>query len=333
MKPLNLISFLVVLLAPLGAHAQAGGAQNQGAAGRQAPGEAVYTRDTLSQSDLKHLSEQIDQWNRVEGERGLSPREARMRTSAMLSVLKVSCVVSDAMYRGAAPEDPDLKIYEAACEDGAGYLLLVHRSTLKGASCLATGHDLPAKCAMPANADSRALAGRMLAHRNIDCGVRDVKWLGTNAADLDHVEVACEGGGGYMMRSPRIGSSGKLDVVDCQQAIRQGVACELSSSSATSGRVADSRPSLEWFKEALSRNGVTCQTKRARIVGRESIKRRYLVEFECTDRPEGLIAFVPPVGDTANPFESMSCVLAAERGIRCEWVSAVDAASISVTRP
>jgi hypothetical protein len=332
MKPLTLVSFLIVLSAPIECPAQAGGAPNQGAAGRQ-PGEAVLTRDTLSQSDLKRLAEQIDQWNRVEGDRGLPPREAKARTSAMLGALKVSCVVSEATYRGTASEDPELKIYEAACEDGAGYLLLVHRSTLSGISCLATGSDSPVKCAMPPNADSRAMAGRILSHRDVDCTVRDVKWLGTSAADLDHVEVACESGSGYMMRSPRIGSSGKLEVVDCQDAIKQGVACELSSSGAASGRAADSRPSLEWFKEALSRNGVNCQTKRARIVGRESIKRRYLVEFECADHPEGLITFVPPVGDTVNSFESMSCAEAAQRGIRCEWVPAEGASSSSSLRP
>jgi hypothetical protein len=72
----------------------------------------------------------------------------------------------------------------------------------------------------------------------------------------------------------------------------------------------------------LSRNGLTCQTKRARIIGRESIKRRYLVEFECTDRPEGVIAFVPPAGDAVNAFESMDCAKAATRGIRCEFIAA-----------
>ena len=49
-----------------------------------------------------------------------------------------------------------------------------------------------------------------------------------------------------------------------------------------------------------------------------SAVRRYLVEFECSDRPEGLVAIVPPAADTVNPFESMNCALAAERGIRCE---------------
>ena len=327
MKTLTLISLLIVSSMPGMSFAQAGGAPNQGAAGRQAPGEAVFTRDTMSQSDLKRLAEQIDQWSRVDGERGLSPREARARTSAMLGALKVSCPVAQAMYRGAVTDDPELRIYEVACETGAGYLLQLHRSTLKGVSCLATGHDAPVKCAMPANEDGRAMAGRILKQHRIDCVVRDVKWLGTSAADLDHVEVACESGGGYMMRSPRIGLSGNLEVMDCQQAIKHGVACELSSSGAKPGSAADTRPSLEWFKEALSRNGVSCQTKRARIVGRESIKRRYLVEFECADRPEGLIAFVPPAGDAVNSFESMSCAAGAGRGIRCEWVPAESAAS------
>ena len=108
-------------------------------------------------------------------------------------------------------------------------------------------------------------------------------------------------------------------MLGCQDAAKQGVACELSSTArAASPSPADSRPTLSWFKEELSRHGVSCQTKRARIVGRESIKRRYLVEFECADRPEGLVAFVPPAGDTINPFESMDCASAAARGIRCE---------------
>ena len=153
----------------------------------------------------------------------------------------------------------------------------------------------------------------------VECKVRELKWLGTSAANLDHIEAACEAGGGYVIRSPRPGSSGKLEVLGCQDAIRQGVACELSPSAPSAAESnAGSRPTLSWFKEALSRNGVSCESRRARIFGRESGKRRYLVEFECSDRPEGLVAIVPPAGDTVNPFESMNCTAAAERGIRCE---------------
>lgn len=321
MKPSTLLSILLVFAWPVAGLAQAPGG---GPPIPHEPAEDLRTRNALTQAEVKQLAEQIDRWNRDEANGSLSPREAKERSSAMLGVLKVPCTVTEAMYRGSAPEFPGQKIYEAACEDGMGYLLLLHRTTLQGVSCLATGRDdLPVKCAMPVNADGRAMAGKVLSRHQIDCQVRDLKWLGTSAAELDHVEVACESGSGYMMRSPRIGSSGKLEIIGCQEAIKQGVACELSSQAAAApGRVADSRPSLEWFKEVLSRNGVACATKRARIVGRESIKRRYLVEFECTDRPEGLIAFVPPVGDAVNAFESMSCLTAAQRGIRCEWASA-----------
>jgi hypothetical protein len=322
MKVLTLFSILAALVLPVKSLAQISPPPNVSTPGGQAPGEQITTRDTLSQSDLKRLSEQIDQWKRVDGA-GVPTRVAKSRTSAMLTALKVPCAVSDAAYRGKAPNDADQHVYEAACNDGMGYLLFLEQATLTGNSCLAPGRDeAQVKCALPANSDRKVLAGAVLNHQHIQCNVKDVKWLGVSTANLDHVEVACESGGGYVMRSPQPGSSGKLEVLSCPDASKQGIVCELTviAPSATASS-ADSRPTLSWFKESLSRNGVSCEVKRGRIVGRESIKRRYLVEFECSDRPEGLIAFVPPAGDTANSFESMSCLSAAERGIRCEWVS------------
>jgi hypothetical protein len=322
MKPWTLLSMLAVLALPLEAFAQATGAPNSGAAGRQEPGGDNVSRDTLSQADLKRLNEKIDQWNRVEGKLGVPPRVAKVRTAAMLEVLQVTCGVSNAAYRGTGPEDAQQNIYEAACKDGMGYLLLLQDSSLKGISCLSADREQsPVKCALPENSDSKVAAAAVLAGNKISCKVRDLKSLGTSAANLDHIEVACEDGGAYVIRSPHPGAGGKLEVLGCQDAIKQGVACELSpTASAAPPPAADSRPTLAWFKEELSRRGVSCQTKRARIVGRESIKRRYVVEFECSDRSEGLVAYVPPAGDTVNPFESMTCASAAERGIRCEFL-------------
>lgn len=272
----------------------------------------------MSQADLKRLAEKMDQWNRVDGA-GVPPRVAKVRTAAMLKVLNVPCEVSEAAYRGTASDAADRHIYEAACKDGMGYLLLLQDTSLRGINCLSAEHEEPpAKCALPVNADSKVMAGSVLTRNNIACKVRDVKWLGVSAANLEHIEVACESGGGHVLRSPQPGSNGKQDVVGCDEAAKQGIACRLSPQPSSASASTDSRPSLDWFKQALSRNGVSCKTKRARIVGRESTKRRYLVEFECSDRPEGLVAMVPPAGDTVNPFESMTCASAAERGIRCE---------------
>jgi hypothetical protein len=324
MKYANLLALLTMLALPVVSSAQAGGAgSSPGDPGSHAPKEDILTRDTLSQSDLKRLAEQIEQWNRVEANAGVPPRVAKARTTAMLGVLKVSCVVTDAVYRGTAPKDDKQNVYEAACEDGMGYLLFLQKSSLVGSSCLAAGPgESPVKCALPANADSKMVAGAVLNHNHISCDVQEVKWLGASAANLDHVEVACKGSGGYVVRSPQPGSSGKLEVLVCQDASKQGIVCGLSGNvSSVPASAADSRPTLPWFKETLSKNGVVCQTRRARIIGRESIKRRYLVEFECADRPEGLVAFVPPPGDMANAFESMDCASAAGRGVRCELMS------------
>jgi hypothetical protein len=177
------------------------------------------------------------------------------------------------------------------------------------------------QCALPANADGKALAAAMLRGRSVPCSVRDFKWLGVDAANRDHVEVACDAAAGYVLRYPRPGQSGELEVLGCEEAGKSGVRCQLTSPGSAPGGETDSRPTLAWFKDALARNGVSCATKRARIIGRESIKRRYVVEFECEGQPEGLIAFVPAAGDTTNTFESLNCVAAASRGVHCQFLS------------
>src|SRR5687768_17334126 len=114
MKLLTLFSILTVLVLPVESLAQGNvGIPNSSAAGRQEPGEQVTTRDTMSQADLKRLQEKMDQWNRVDGD-GVPPRVAKVRAAAMLKVLSVPCDVSEAAYRGTAPDAGDRHIYEAA---------------------------------------------------------------------------------------------------------------------------------------------------------------------------------------------------------------------------
>ena len=79
---------------------------------------------------------------------------------------------------------------------------------------------------------------------------------------------------------------------------------------------------MQWFKDALAKNGISCEVKKARVIGRESIKRRYLVEYLCPQQPRGLVAYVPSAGDAVNTFESIDCNAAAERKITCQFVGA-----------
>jgi hypothetical protein len=158
-----------------------------------------------------------------------------------------------------------------------------------------------------------------------------VKWLGQGGTPkADYTEVACADGQGFVLRTPTPGSiAGNIDVIGCKDAASHGAQCQLSASSvpaaaaaASAASAVEQRPTLQWFKEALAKNGVSCDVKKARVVGRESIKRRYLVEFQCPQQPRGLVAYVPSPGDTTNPFESIDCDAAAQRKITCQFLDA-----------
>jgi len=41
-----------------------------------------------------------------------------------------------------------------------------------------------------------------------------------------------------------------------------------------------------------------------------------VAEFQCSEHPEGLIAYIPLEGNSA-PFETIDCAAAAKRGLKC----------------
>jgi hypothetical protein len=54
-----------------------------------------------------------------------------------------------------------------------------------------------------------------------------------------------------------------------------------------------------------------------RVIGRESVDKRYVVEFLCSQPPNGLVGFFPLEGNT-HKFEALDCAAAVERGIVCQ---------------
>ena len=194
---------------------------------RRDPGDRPLTRDTLSQSDLKRIAEQIDQWTRIEEtDRDTSRSHVAYRGNARCPESLVWCrtprIVEGARYRQ--------HLYEAACEDGMGYLLVLHGTTLTGTSCLATGHDdSPMKCELPANADRNAMAGTVLKrtrHRLQGAGP-EMAWY-----------QRCESGSHrnclrrrWRLCDPQSASGIERQtrgLLGCQDAVKHGIACELS---------------------------------------------------------------------------------------------------------
>jgi hypothetical protein len=52
-----------------------------------------------------------------------------------------------------------------------------------------------------------------------------------------------------------------------------------------------------------------------RLVGRETVSRRYVVEMQCPDMTE-LVAFIPLEGSTKK-LETLDCAAAMQRNILC----------------
>jgi hypothetical protein len=304
-----------------------------------------FTVGYMSQGDVKGLADFVDSTRMLERKELLSKPLAVKHSTEMLKALQISCQLTDAQHIAAGKsmaggKPVNIGLYEVACANGMGYLLTLRDlSTASGISCLAASATpsnetsdpgkVDLKCRLPANQNVGEMATTVMRNAGTTCAARDVKWLGESAEPkLDYTEVACSDDRGFVLRTPTPGSAGNIDVLTCQDAAIHGAKCQMSAAgSAAAAAVttapapeSQARPTLQWFKEALSRNGVACDVKKARIVGRESIKRRYIVEYQCPQQPHGVVAYVPSDGDTVNPFEWIDCDAAATRKLTCEFM-------------
>ena len=317
------------------------------------------TGGDMSQGDIKGLADFVDSTKRLEHKNIVSKALAIKRATTMLNALQITCHLTDAEQMGSGKstsggQSVDVGLYEVACANGMGYLLtLVGLANASGISCFAasatqqvapsntpgdtaanSAGTVDATCRLPANRDLNTMATTVIRNVGTACDAHGVKWLGQSGSPtLDYTEVACNDGQGFVLRTPAPGAVAVIDVLGCADAATHGAHCQMSAPApvvaaasvpATAGGgppPEGPRPNLQWFKDALSKNGVSCDVKKARVAGRESIKRRYVVEYQCPQQPKGLVAYVPSPGDTTNPFESMDCTAAVERKVTCQFVA------------
>ena len=314
------------------------------------------TGGSMSQSAIQGLADFVDSTKRLEHKNIVSKALATKRATTMLNALHITCHLTDAEHMGSGKstlggQPVDVGLYEVACENGMGYLLtLVGLSNASGISCFAaaatqqvapsnnpsdtatnSAEKVDSTCHLPANQDINTMATTVIHNVGTACDAHGVKWLGQSGAPtLDYTEIACNDGQGFVLRTPAPGAVAVIDVLSCADAATHGAQCQMSAPAPAIAAPAAAggspppdgpRPNLQWFKDALSKNGVSCDVKKARVVGRESIKRRYVVEYQCPQQPQGLVAYVPSPGDTTNPFESMDCAAAAEKKITCQFLA------------
>jgi hypothetical protein len=309
-----------------------GAALAQGTAGGNY-GNNGGSNGSLSREEIEKLGGAAAQ-SGTPAERATSPAaqaKVRLQSEKVAKALQLSCQISSARLvvagrSKAKGKEVESTVYEVACSNGAGYLIEVQgQDKPLGISCLAAegaraadaaqGKETKFICSLPQNKDVKAMVGALMKGAGTTCDVRDIRWFGrSEATESEYTEAVCDDGRGFLLRSPSPGSATPIQVVGCAEAARQGLECRLTDSGS-----AEALPTLDAFKMALARNGVTCNIDRIRQVGQEQVRKRYVVEYACAGQSSGRVAFIPLEGNS-YAYEAVDCAAAVLKGVACQFL-------------
>jgi hypothetical protein len=323
--------------------AQSGGGQSQGEPSVFRNGESKGT----TQEQIKELGDYMDKaksLNRNEL-KNLPPKDVQMsRAKLAVSTLKLPCTVKDAELASTQVSSDKGKEYltdllEVACADNTGYIIRTHEryssrskkadapkvENTNAITCFAAeatkledeekGIKSELFCQLPDNGggDIKTLASRLLTGAGVACNVSQFKWFGVDeAVNTEINELACEGGTGYLLHVALPGSKSAPSAMNCVEAGTKSIECKLTKVFV--------KPNIKTFKDYLAKTSVDCKVDdyaQINVIGRESIKQRYIIEFKCAQQPKGLVALIP-LHDNIHPFETIDCAAAKQRGMVCK---------------
>lgn len=134
-----------------------------------------------------------------------------------------------------------------------------------------------------------------------------------NTATSRFYEVACADGTGFMLRTTSVNQFEA--VIECAQAIRIGNGCSLTTVDSAAVEAANATR----FRDMLTAAGIACDYRAVGNALRETGgAQRTVVEFQCADRPLGLVVAFGAEGGTT---EALDCIASDTRFGRCALVS------------
>jgi len=237
---------------------------------------------------------------------------------ALLQQSGADCTLTDANYLGSSkakgPDGKDVttQIYEAACQEGLGYMILAPENATPNAfDCLALSGNAPKKgekdtnglyCRMEANAQPLKGLQAIVAKTGVACTVDQGRWMGAGAEEkFNQYEVSCSEGTAYVVQAPFGGSSHSLNAVDCMR-VPSDTCTYFPKAKMVSAIAAMAAPS-----------GRTCTPTDARYVGTLPNKDNFY-EIACADGGSGYIFET----DAAGKFKiATDCVRASAIGGGC----------------
>lgn len=240
----------------------------------------------------------------------------------------LDCTIADALYVGQGStkvdgKDVDSKVYEVACKEGLGYLVISPKgSAPEYYDCLALKSvaDAAAKagkssggqtCKLPANLDPKQGLQPLLAKANVPActTVTQGRYLGSSATDLIAIyEARCDNGHGYLITAPKPGSKKTLSANDCAESALFGIKCEFTS---------DADIKQQILALPGSSNPAACKPSDARWVVSAVGGDRYY-EIACADGKSG---YIFQADSTGKVKQVIPCALAEQLAGGCTLTS------------
>lgn len=236
------------------------------------------------------------------------PDEARAAAQAQIAAAGLTCQITEAVSPGLNAEQTP--IYEAACADAPGYILIASTPPqafncleLAGSAAvtrrLDPDADVGQQCILPANQNGLAVIGGWARGAGVTCTIDEALAVGRSDANAMLYEVGCAGVDGYWLEEAGAGWSLK----DCLQVASTGGTCRFTTA----------QEQAEGFEPKLAGTAAAaCDVAQVRLMGQNANGRFY--EAKCAAAGEGYIVRVNSEGVTAQVYP---CAVAQRIGGGC----------------
>lgn len=203
-----------------------------------APSGTAITRDNMSGSRLnrqrdeeRRMAERRRRAERGEAVAPVNADPARVLRLAgeVAASAGLDCRVTEASHPGVTPEEAP--IYEAACAEGSGYVLIAstpprsHSCFELAGAVIAARLDNPRaegmQCELPANQNGPAVIGGWARQAGVTCQVDQAVAVGRSVDDNVIYEVGCGSGEGYWLERTAAGWS----LQSCEAIAEAGESC------------------------------------------------------------------------------------------------------------
>jgi hypothetical protein len=245
-----------------------------------------------------------------------TPEQISAAAQAQLTAAGVTCQLTEAVNPGTIS---DAQVYEAACANASGYILIATTPTqafscieLAGTAAIARARDPNAdvgqQCVLPANQNGLAVISGWAREAGVTCNINEAQAIGKSDAENMVYEVGCAGADGYWLEKAATG----WDLKDCLQVISTGGSCRFT----TAQEQADG---LE--AKLAGTPAAACDVTQARMMGSNANGKFY--EVKCAAEGEGYIARINNQGVTQQTYP---CATAQRIGGGCTLTAVAAAA-------